>query len=98
MIIVSFPVLFLNEGRAVKTKKDLDQGAKEYVQVDASKIDEANNGKLVHFSGMAETEGELADKDLNVTAAGLSLKRTVEMYQWKEETSTKTKKKPLIHF
>lgn len=93
MIIVAFPVLFVNEGRAVKTRKDLEQGANDYVQTDATNIDDANNGKLVHFSGMAEAQGKREDEQLKIKAEGLVLKRTVEMYQWREETSTKTKKK-----
>lgn len=93
LIVISFPVLFLNEGRAVKTRKDLDQGAKDYVQADAANVDAANDGRLVHFSGEATAEGKRRDGQLNVEAGGLVLKRTVEMYQWKEETSTETKKK-----
>lgn len=93
LIIISFPVLFLNEGRAVKTRKDLNQGAKDYVQVDAQKIDKANDGKLVHFSGTATAEGKRKDAELNVSADALILKRTVEMYQWHEKTSTEKKKK-----
>ncbi|MFK7909722.1 MAG: TMEM43 family protein [Akkermansiaceae bacterium] len=93
LVVIAFPVLFLNEGRAVKTKKDLDQGAKEFVHIEATKVDETNNGKLVHFTGEATAEGVREDEQLKVKSEGLVLKRTVEMYQWKEETSTKTQKK-----
>ena len=93
MIIIAFPVLFWNEGRAVKTRKDLDQGAKECVSADAAAVDNANDGKLVHISGMATAKGSLSDSQFGVTAEALKLKRTVEMYQWKENTETSKKKK-----
>lgn len=93
MVVVAFPVLFWNEGRAVKTRKDLNQGTKEFVHVEAATVDSANEGKLIHLTGTATANGELMDGDLNVKSAALVMKRTVEMYQWKESSETKTKKK-----
>ena len=92
MVVIAFPVLFWNEGRAVKTRKDLNQGAKDFVQISADKVDSANDGKLVHVSGAAETKEELADDALNIKSKALVLKRKVEMYQWKQNADTKTKK------
>ncbi|MBK1831193.1 TMEM43 family protein [Verrucomicrobiaceae bacterium R5-34] len=91
--MITFPVLFWNEGRAVKTRKDLNEGAKDFVQVSADTVDPANDGKLVHLSGAAETPVELADEALGIRTKALVLKRKVEMYQWKQSTDTKTKKK-----
>lgn len=93
MVVIAFPVLFWNEGRAVKTRKDLNQGAKDFVMVDAAKVDASNDGKLVHFSGMAEAEGKRKDEVLNVKAEALVLRRNVEMYQWYEDVKTEKKKK-----
>lgn len=93
LIIASFPVLFVNEGCAVKTRKDLNQGAKECVPADSASVDSANDGKLVHLNGMAKSQGSLKDDQFGVSAEALKLKRQVEMYQWKENTSTDTKKK-----
>jgi len=93
MIVIAFPVLFVNEGRAVKTRKDLNQGAKECVIANSESVDATNDGKLVHLSGMASSEGSIGDDQFGVKAVALILKRNVEMYQWKENTDTKTKKK-----
>lgn len=93
LIVIAFPVLFFNEGRAVKTSKDLNQGAKECVIANSESVDAANDGKLVHLSGMATANGALADDQFAVKAEALILKRNVEMYQWKENTETQTKKK-----
>ena len=93
LIVVAVPVLFFNEGRAVKTKKSLDQGAKEVVTVSVESPEAANDGKLVYFSGEAKAEGTLEDAEFKVTAEALKLRRAAEYYQWDEDVKTETKKK-----
>lgn len=93
MIIAAFPVLFINEGCAVKTRKTLDQGSKEVVHVDPATIDKANEGKLLHLTGQAISQNTLEDPQFQVKIEALKLKRDVEMYQWKESQSTETNKK-----
>ncbi|GAA5493894.1 hypothetical protein Rhal01_00046 [Rubritalea halochordaticola] len=93
LIVISFPLLFWNEGRAVKTRKSLDQGSNEVVSLTSTTPDSANNGKLVHLTGEATTEQVLKDEKYNISTQALVLKRTVEMYQWQEDGKTETKKK-----
>lgn len=94
LFLVAFPVLFLNEGRAVNRAKTLKEGAKNVISVASDKIDDANENKLVHISATAKSDTTLADKKFGIEVAnGLQLKRTVEMYQWYEEDSSYTKKK-----
>ena len=93
LIIAAFPVLFVNEGCAVKTRKTLDQGNKEFIHVDAAMVDSANEGKLIHLTGQAITENQLEDPVYHVQIQALKLRLQVEMFQWKEESSTKTQKK-----
>lgn len=93
MIVVSFPVLFLNEGRAVKTRKTLEEGSKSVVAVSAESVDAKNDGKLVYVTGDAAVDEVLSDPDFDVSAEAVSLRRKVEMYQWKENEQTETKKK-----
>lgn len=93
MVIAAFPILFTNEGCAVKTRKTLDQGSKEVLHIDPSTVDTANDGKLIHLTGQATAQGVLEDPQFHVKVAALKLSRHVEMYQWKESTSTETKKK-----
>ena len=84
--------LFWNEGRAVQTQKSLTEGAGLVVDVDPARIDPANDGKLIHVSGELKAATPLTDAEFGVTAAGIRLARDVEMYQWKEEKKTETKK------
>jgi hypothetical protein len=93
MFVLAFPVLFWNEGRAVQTARSLEEGAGAVVSVKADAVDAANEGKLVHLTGPVTTEGVLTDPELGVEAAGVKLVRNVEMFQWKEEEKSETKKK-----
>ncbi len=93
MAIVAFPVLFLNEGRAVKTAKSLNEGAAAAIDVPASPVQATNNGKLIHFTGMTAVPTALKDPTFGVEAKALTLSRTVEMYQWKEKSESKSREK-----
>jgi hypothetical protein len=93
LFILAFPLLFWNEGRAVKEYKTLKEGGKAVVSVASDRVDNANDGKLVHLTGKADTDVELSDPDFGVSANALKLKRTVEMYQWKESTQSRSEKK-----
>jgi hypothetical protein len=93
LFIAAFPVLFWNEGRAVKTYRSLKEGQKNVISIMADKIDPANEGKLVHLNGMATTDETLHDNTFGVSVNALKLIRNVEMYQWKEEKESKTRKK-----
>ncbi len=93
LFIISIPVLWMNEGRAVKTYKALKEGAGAVISVEATQIDGGNEGKLIHISGKAETADILTDAQFGVSFNGIGLEREVEMFQWRENTSTETKKK-----
>ena len=93
MFLVAFPVLWWNEGRAVQTERSLEEGSKAVVEANPDKPDDANNGRLIHLTAMATTEDTPADPDFGVKAPKqLRLARKVEMYQYKEESHTETKK------
>lgn len=85
-------LLFWNEGRAVQTEQSLAEGRGLVVSVDTSRVDPANEGKLIHVSGEVKAGAPLRDADFNVSANALRLVRTVEMYQWKEESKSETRK------
>ncbi len=93
IFLIGFPVLFWNEGRAVRRTRALNEGEKNVVPVESGVIDPANEGKLVHFTGRAVTDAVLADPVFGVSVTGdLQLVRTAEMYQWTEEVREETKK------
>jgi Transmembrane protein 43/Protein of unknown function (DUF3617) len=92
LIVGAIILLFWNEGRAIQTARSLTEGEGIVVDGDAAKVDPANEGKLIHISGDLVTKVPLADPEFGVTAKAARLVRTVETYQWKEESHTETRK------
>ncbi|MFZ2958468.1 MAG: TMEM43 family protein [Candidatus Ozemobacteraceae bacterium] len=93
LTVGSIVLLFWNEGRAVQTYKSLLEGASSVISVIAEKIEQNNEGKLVHVKGLATTDETLTDPGFNVSAKALRLERSVEMYQWTESKTEKEEKK-----
>ena len=95
MMVISVPLLFWNEGRAVHRAMTLAQGRGAVVENVASEsVDAANEGKLVHMTGTATSQETLEDPKFGIGVDNaIKLHRTVEMFQWEEDVSTKTRKK-----
>ena len=92
-VAISFPLLFWNEGRAVKRYKTLKEGGGAVISISADKVAPGHQGKLIHTSGIATTDETLTDPIFGVSSQAIKLQRTVEMYQWKEESQSTEKKK-----
>lgn len=91
LFVVSFPLLFWNEGRAVRRAQDLEEGRGAVVEANAGAVDPTHEGRLVHLTGPAATAETLTDEELGPVAAGaLRLRRVAEMYQWVEHRETRT--------
>lgn len=92
LFVAAFPLLFWNEGRAVKTARSLEEGASAVVSVSSERVSPANDRRLVHLSGQATTEEVLSDPVLGVKVNAIRLVRKVEMYQWTERKESVTEK------
>ena len=90
LFVISFFLLFWNEGRTVERMQTLNEGSGAVVSVDAITLVPQYDGKLVHFSSFLTTDETLTDPKLPVSAEALKLSRQVEIYQWVEKTSTHT--------
>ena len=93
LLPVSVFLLFWNESRAVTTANSLKEGAKAVVSVAADTIVPGNDHKLIHLSGEVTTTESIRDPLFGLSVTALRLGRRVEMYQWKEDKTTETKKK-----
>jgi hypothetical protein len=89
----SFPLLFWNEGRAVRTSKGLKEGLGSVVSVSPDSVDGGKEGKLIHVSGAVRTDAPVVDDQLAVKATAVKLIRKVEMFQWKEHEKSESRKK-----
>ena len=89
LFLGSFPVLFWNEGRSLHRFQTLAEGRDVVVEnVSTEGISRENEARLVHMTGFADAHEELTDPKFRVSANDvLKLKRTVEMYQWKQTSS-----------
>jgi hypothetical protein len=93
LFIVSFPLLFWNEGRAVRTARSLTEGLGAVVSIPADKVDPGSEGKLVHISGAVKMDAPVADDQLAVQADAVKLIRNVEMFQWVEHEKKESRSK-----
>lgn len=93
MIIACVIGLSWNEGRAVARERALKEGAGVVVSVEATPVVAANDQKLIHVSGPTAVTADLTDDQFAVTGRGLALSRSVEMYQWKEDSKSETRTK-----
>lgn len=87
-------LLFWNEGNFIKTLRALNEaeGATTHCESVAT-IDPSLEGKMIHASALADTKDVLEDSDFGLKETAISLVRTVEYYQWREESKTETKDK-----
>jgi len=92
-IVISFPLLWMNEGCAVKKYKAIKEGRGAGGALAQPEVNPANEGALVHLSGKVTTDETLTLPLFNVSSQALKLEAAVEMYQWEENQSTKTEKK-----
>jgi Transmembrane protein 43 len=93
LVTGSVVLLYWNEGRAAAAIAALDQARRQLVEVRPDAVDPRADSKLVHLTGMMQTNASAHDAEFDVGGPGLiRLKRTVEMFQWKEEKSTHTEK------
>lgn len=92
LFLIAFPLLFWNEGRAVKTAKSLAEGASSVVSIQADKVTTVNEGKLVYLTGKAETNDILKDSEFGISKKVIKLIRNVETYQWEENVKSESKK------
>jgi hypothetical protein len=93
LILAAFPLLWWNEGRAVRTAQGLAEGAGAVVSVASESVDVSREGSLVHVSGLATTTDTPTDEEFGVSAPALMLVRSVEMFQWREEKKSEKRKK-----
>jgi hypothetical protein len=93
LFVASIPLLFWNEGRAVRTSKGLTEGSGAVVSVPSDSVDAGKEGKLIHTSGAVKTDAPVTDDQLAVQATAVKLIRNVEMYQWKENEKSESRKK-----
>ena len=94
LIIAGTVVLWWNEGRAVKASNALKDFQKNYVELtDINTVDPAFEGKAVHATGVATTADTLRDAAFGIAVNAMKLVRSVEYYQWTQQSDSESKDK-----
>jgi hypothetical protein len=94
LFIAGTALLWWNEGRAVKTEKMLEEAGSAYVEMEnPNKKDASLEGELICGTALATTEDSLSDAQFGIGAKAISLRRTVEYYQWVEHSTEKKEDK-----
>jgi len=93
LVIGALLLLAWNEHRTLKNFKGLEAAGKTVVVTAAERVDPSLDGKLVYVSGEISSQQSARDPDFGVEAPALVLRRSVEMYQWKENQKTEETEK-----
>ena len=94
LFLAGTALLWWNEGRAVKTEKMLDEAGSAYVGMEnPEKKDASLEGELICGTALATTEDSLSDAQFGIGAKAISLRRSVEYYQWVEHSEEKKEDK-----
>lgn len=91
LLVASTVLIGWNEARSIDQMRGLTDGEGAVVTAAVDRIDPANEGRLIHISGQLTVEGQRSDPVSGVTVEGVSLKRSVEVYQWIEARNSETK-------
>ena len=85
-------ILCLVEGMDVSRQQSLEEGEDSFVSMPAEEVDQANEGRLLHVSGIAKSNERLVDPRFKTVSASnsLRLERRVQMYQWSEKMRKKS--------
>ncbi len=92
IFLAAFPLLWWNEGRAITTAKALKAGAAAVQETTGESVSPEQEGKFVHLTGESTTDEVLEDTEFGVSANAIRLTRKTEMYQWRENQSSQTRK------
>jgi hypothetical protein len=85
LFFASFVVLFWNEGRV-----NMSKVAADAQPIDATQVQTGYDSAFVAATGILSTSDSVGDKSILFPADYLLVERTVDMYSWVEESSSKS--------
>ena len=88
LFVGAFGLLFWNEGRV-----DLSKLAEQAERISAVEVNTGSNGKFVAANGLLKATQPIAGDDYFTGGDYLSVKKSVEVYAWVENSSSKTESK-----
>jgi len=93
ILIGGIAMLWTNEHNNVKNIKDVKELRDQVVDVSSTEVNDKNDGKLIATSGKLNYgDATITDSIFGISAQTPVLERTVEVYQWVEDSETKDDK------
>ena len=89
-VLAALLCLFFSEREVARAHVMMKVGTQAVVSIDPAELSPEHRGRLVHFSGLVQTDEVLTDPLLEISAEGLVLRREAEMYQWQEQEHRET--------
>lgn len=89
LILGSCVLLWYNENRSFERTQDINYAEKELISLPDTHFSPENNEKFIHMTGPIAGKS-ISDPLINLTLSGILLSREVEMYQWKESSSSQS--------
>lgn len=93
LVVVALCMLAWNEHRTLKNYKGLRAAAEVVQSVAADRLDPALDGQLIHFTAEVRSDQGVRDPDFGIEASALVLRRSVDMFQWREKKQTSERDK-----
>ncbi len=93
LLIVSIVLLWWNEGRSVEQASALKEMQEKITTLPDTSYNAQYDGKAVLLQGMVKPLNEVVDPEFGVKTDGLVLRKSVQMYQWKENKESKSQDK-----
>lgn len=93
LVPIAGGVLVLNERNAVRDLRANAELASKVVSVANHAVDPANEGRLVHVNGPAQTGEVLQNEAFGIEARTIRVSWDASIYQWQETSKQKTRKK-----
>lgn len=94
MFLAGTALLWWNEGNYVENNDMLEEVADKYVEMpNPEKKDASLDGELICGTALATTEDSLIDGEYGIGAKAISIRRSVEYYQWVEHVKETKKDK-----
>ncbi len=93
LLIGAIILLWWNEGRSVEQAAALNEMKEKITTLPDTRYDAKHEGQAVLVQGLVKPLSEVVDPEFGVHTNGLVLRKTAQMYQWKENTSSKSEEK-----
>jgi len=93
LLIGSIILLWWNEGRSVEQATALNEMNEKITTLPDTRYNVKHEEQAVLVQGLVKPLSEVFDPEFGVRTDGLVLRKTAQMYQWKENTSSKSEDK-----